>query len=102
TMETMQVGAFVQGRFEFDNGIDLSTGLRLDHHRFTDWNGKRYSDTGASVNGTVSYEFAEGYEVFAGASHTWLGYRFGEYALLHARTADLYTADNFEPSTARN
>ncbi|SMO83334.1 TonB-dependent receptor domain-containing protein [Paracoccus laeviglucosivorans] len=102
TMETMQIGAFVQGRFEFENGIDLSTGARVDHHRFTDWNGDRVSDTGASVNGALSYEFAEGYEVFAGASHTWLGYRFGEYALLHARSSDLYTASDFEPSTARN
>ena len=102
TMETMQIGAFAQGRFEFDNGIDLSTGLRLDHQRFTDWNGNRLSDTGASVNGTISYEFAEGYEVFAGASHTWLGHTFGEYALLHARSSDLYTAADFEPSTARN
>lgn len=102
TMETMQVGAFVQGRFEFDNGIDLSTGMRLDHHRFTDFGGGRHSDTGASVNGTLSYEFAEGYEVFAGASHTWLGYTFGEYALLHARGSDLYVADGYEPSTARN
>ncbi|REG57387.1 hemoglobin/transferrin/lactoferrin receptor protein [Paracoccus versutus] len=102
TMETMQIGAFVQGRFEFDNGIDLSTGARVDHHRFTDWNGERVSDTGASINGTISYEFAEGYEVFAGASHTWLGYKFGEYALLHARSSDLYVADDFEPSEARN
>lgn len=102
SLETMQIGAFVQGRFEFDNGIDLSTGLRLDHHRFTDWNGDKHNDTGASVNGTVSYEFAEGYEVFAGASHTWLGHTFGEYALLHARTADLYVADDYKASTARN
>ena len=102
TMETMQIGAFVQGRFEFDNGIDVSTGLRLDHHRFTDWTGERHSDTGASINGTVSYEFAEGYEVFAGASHTWSGYNFGEYALLHARTSDLYVENGFEPATARN
>lgn len=102
SMETMQIGAFVQGRFEFDNGIDLSTGLRLDHDRFTDWNGGRHSDTGASVNGTLSYEFAEGYEVFAGASHTWSGFTFGEYALLHARTADLYVADDYKASSARN
>ncbi|UXU75932.1 TonB-dependent receptor domain-containing protein [Paracoccus sp. SMMA_5] len=102
TMQTMQVGAFVQGRFEFDNGIDLSTGLRLDHHRYTDFNGGRHADTGASVNGTLSYEFAEGYEVFAGASHTWLGYTFGEYALLHARGSDLYVASDYEPSSARN
>lgn len=102
SLETMQIGAFVQGRFEFDNGIDLSTGLRLDHQRFTDWNGGKHNDTGASVNGTVSYEFAEGYEVFAGASHTWLGHTFGEYALLHARTADLYVADDYEASSARN
>ncbi|MCV2448423.1 TonB-dependent receptor domain-containing protein [Paracoccus sp. DMF] len=102
TMDTMQIGAFVQGRFEFDNGIDLSTGLRLDHQRFTDFNGGRHSDTGASVNGTVSYEFADGYEVFAGASHTWLGHRFGEYALLHARTSDLYVAEDYETSSARN
>mgnify|MGYP002714490463 FL=1 len=102
TMDTMQIGAFVQGRFEFDNGIDLSTGLRLDHHRYTDFNGNRHSDTGASVNGTVSYEFAEGFEVFAGASHTWLGYTFGEYALLHARSSDLYVADDYETSSARN
>ena len=102
TMDTMQIGAFVQGRFEFDNGIDLSTGLRLDQHRYTDFNGNRHSDTGASVNGTVSYEFAEGFEVFAGASHTWLGYTFGEYALLHARSSDLYVADDYETSSARN
>lgn len=102
TMETMQIGAFVQGRFEFDNGIDLSTGARVDNYRFTDFNGDRHSDTGASVNGTVSYEFAQGYEVFAGASHTWLGYRFGEYALLHARGSDLYVADDYKASSARN
>lgn len=102
SLETMQIGAFVQGRFEFDNSIDLSTGARIDHHRLTDWNGGRHSDTGASVNGTVSYEFAQGYEVFAGASHTWLGHTFGEYALLHARTADLYVADDYEASSARN
>ena len=102
SLETMQIGAFVQGRFEFDNGIDLSTGLRLDHQRFTDWNGGKHNDTGASVNGTLSYEFAEGYEVFAGASHTWLGHTFGEYALLHARTADLYVAEDYKASSARN
>ena len=102
SLETMQIGAFVQGRFEFDNGIDLSTGLRLDHHRFTDWNGGKHNDTGASVNGTLSYEFAEGYEVFAGASHTWLGHTFGEYALLHARAADLYVAEDYKASSARN
>lgn len=102
TMETMQIGAFVQGRFEFDNGIDLSTGARVDNVRFTDFNGGRHSDTGASVNGTLSYEFAQGYEVFAGASHTWLGYRFGEYALLHARSSDLYVADDYKASSARN
>ncbi|MDF3606376.1 TonB-dependent receptor [Paracoccus sp. DMF-8] len=102
SMETMQVGAFVQGRFEFDNGIDLSTGMRLDHHRFTDWNGDRHSDTGASVNGTVAYEFAEGFEVFAGGSRTWLGYNFGEYGLLHARTSDFAVADGFEAAEATN
>lgn len=102
TMETMQIGAYVQGRFEFDNGIDLSTGARVDHYRFTDFNGGRHSDTGASLNGTLSYEFAEGYEVFAGASRTWLGYKFGEYALLHARSSDLYVDDDYRTSSARN
>lgn len=101
TLETMQLGAFVQGRFEFDNGIDLSTGLRFDHQRFTDWNGERHTDSGTSVNGTVSYEFAEGYEVFAGASRTWSGYDIGQYAYLHARDA-IVVADDFEPATARN
>ncbi|WP_415392349.1 TonB-dependent receptor domain-containing protein [Paracoccus sp. SJTW-4] len=102
SIETMQIGAFVQGRFEFDNGIDLSTGLRLDHHRFTDWNGARHTDSGASVNGTVAYEFAEGYEVFGGASRTWLGYSIGEYGLLHAREADFGVDPDFEPATATN
>lgn len=101
TLETMQLGAFVQGRFEFDNGIDLSTGLRFDHQRFTDWKGERHTDSGASVNGTVSYEFAQGYEVFAGASRTWSGYDIGQYAYLHARDA-IVVADDFEPATARN
>lgn len=102
TTETMQVGAFVQGRFAFDNGIDLSTGARLDHHRFTDWNGERRSDSGASLNATIAYEFAPGYEVFAGASRTWLGYDIGEYGYLHARDSSTVTAPGYEPATARN
>ena len=102
SMETMQIGAFAQGRFEFDNGIDLSTGLRLDHHRFTDWNGDRLTDTGASANSTVSYEFAEGYEIFAGGSRTWLGYDIGEYGLLHARDSGFGVAQNYEPASATN
>lgn len=102
TLETMQIGAFVQGRFEFDNGIDVSTGMRLDHQRFTDWNGEQRSDTGASVNATTSYEFAEGYEIFAGASQTWLGYDIGEYGLLHARDEAFSTAADYEPAEATN
>lgn len=102
TLETAQVGAFVQGRFEFANGIDLSTGARIDHHRFTDWNGVRKTDSGASVNGTISYEFAPGYEVFAGASSTWMGYDIGEYGYLHARDSSIVTASDFEPATAKN
>lgn len=102
TTETMQVGAFVQGRFEFQNGIDLSTGARVDHQRYTDWNGLRKTDSGLSVNGTVAYEFAPGYEVFAGASHTWLGYDIGEYGYLHARDSATVTSPDYEPATARN
>lgn len=102
TAETMQIGAYVQGRFEFDNGIDLSTGLRLDHQRFTDWDNNRFSDTGASANATVAYEFAQGFEVFAGGSHTWLGYQVGEFGLLHARDEAFTTASNYEPATATN
>ncbi|SET46553.1 TonB-dependent receptor [Paracoccus homiensis] len=101
-LETMQAGAFVQGRFEFANGIRLSTGGRLDAHRFSDWTGDRRSDTGASVNATIAYEFAPGYEVFAGASRTWLGYDLGEYGYLHARDSSTVTADGFEPATAKN
>lgn len=102
TTETMQVGAFVQGRFAFDNGIDLSTGARVDHHRFTDWNGMRKSDSGASVNATIAYEFAPGYQVFAGASRNWLGYDIGEYGYLHARDSSAVTDPGYEPATARN
>ncbi len=101
-VDTTQIGAFVQGRFEFENGIDLSTGMRLDHHRYTDWNNEEYSDSGASVNATVSYEFAEGFEVFAGGSHTWLGYDLGEYGLLHARNDAFATDPDFEASKATN
>ncbi|MCT4333278.1 TonB-dependent receptor [Paracoccus sp. YLB-12] len=102
TTETMQVGAFVQGRFEFQNGIDLSTGARVDHHRYTDWNGLRKADSGVSVNGTVAYEVSPGYEVFAGASRTWLGYDIGEYGYLHARDSSTFTSPDYEPATATN
>lgn len=102
TAETMQVGAFAQARMEFENGIDLSTGVRFDHQRFTDWDNQRLSDSGVSANATLAYEFAPGYEVFAGGSHTWLGYEIGEFALLHARETSFKTADDFEPSEATN
>ncbi len=101
-VNTAQIGAFVQGRVEFANGIDLSTGMRLDRHRFEGWNDNSFSDSGASANATVSYEFLPGYEVFAGASNTWLGYDIGEYGLLHARD-DTFTADpDFDAAKARN
>lgn len=102
TLQTMQVGVFVQGRFEFDNGIDISTGARLDNQSFTDWNSERFTATGPSVNGTVSYEFAQGYEVFAGASQTWMGYDLGEYGYLHARPSTMVTDPGYQPVTARN
>lgn len=102
TLSTTQIGAFVQGRLSFANGIDVSTGMRLDSQSFTDWNGERRSDTGASVNATVAYEFAEGYEVFAGGSQTWLGYDIGEYGLLHARDEFFATSPNFDPAEATN
>lgn len=102
TLQTMQVGVFVQGRFEFDNGIDISTGARLDNQSFTDWNSQRFTATGPSVNGTVSYEFAQGYEVFAGASQTWMGYDLGEYGYLHARPSTMVTDPGYQPATARN
>lgn len=102
TLQTMQVGVFVQGRFEFDNGIDISTGARLDNQSFTDWNSERFTATGPSVNGTVSYEFAQGYEVFAGASQTWMGYDLGEYGYLHARPSTMVTDPGYQPATARN
>lgn len=96
---TMQAGAFVQGRFEFGNGVDLSTGLRWDHMRFTDWNNDRFTDSGASANATLSYRLTEGVELFAGASRSWMGYDVGEYGLLHARNAAFATDPDYKPAT---
>ena len=99
---TRQVGAFVQGRLEFDNGIDLSTGMRFDHQRFEDWNNERFTSSGASANATVSYRINQTFEVFAGASHTWMGYDIGEYGLLHARNDAFITDPDYEAATAKN
>lgn len=95
---TMQAGAFVQGRFEFASGFDLSTGLRYDHHRFTDWTGARFTDSGASANATLSYRVNEMFEVYAGASRSWMGFDIGEYGLLHARSAGFATDPDFRPA----
>lgn len=101
-MSTFQVGAFAQGRFEFANGFDLSTGLRYDHHRLTDWNSERFTGSGASANATLSYRINDMFEIFAGASHTWMGYDVGEYGLLHARNPAFMTDPDYEPATAQN
>lgn len=97
---TMQVGAFAQARLEFANGFDLSTGLRYDHQRFTDWNNQRFTDNGASANATLSYRFNDTFEVFAGASRSWMGFDVGEYGLLHARNAAFATDPGYEPAEA--
>ncbi len=99
---TTQIGVFTQGRFDFNNGVTLSTGFRFDGHRFTDWNGERISDSGASANATIAYRFNESVEVFAGASKTWLGYMIGDYAYLHARNDSFYTSPDFKPAEAKN
>ena len=99
---TTQIGAFAQGRFEFDNGVNLSTGARYDAHRFTDWDGNRFSDSGASVNGTVAYALNDNLEFFAGASRTWLGYVIGDYGYVHARTNAFITDPSFTTGDAEN
>lgn len=99
---TTQAGIFTQGRFDFDNGFKISTGARYDYHQFDDWDSNRFSDSGGSVNATVSYRFNEHVEVFAGASRTWLGYVIGDYGYVHARTNAFYTDPNFSTGTAKN
>lgn len=99
---TQQIGMFTQGRFEFDNGISISTGARYDYSRFADWDDEVFSDSGASVNGTLSYKFNDHVEVFAGASRTWLGYVIGDYGYIHARNNDFYTDPDFSTGRARN
>jgi hemoglobin/transferrin/lactoferrin receptor protein len=99
---TFQAGAFTQGRFEFDNGISLSSGARYDVHIFEDWDNKQFSDSGGSINGTISYKFNDHVEIFAGASHTWLGYVIGDYAYVHARNDGFITDPNFGGGTAQN
>lgn len=99
---TTQFGVFTQGRFEFDNGFNVSTGARYDTHRFEDWDNKRFSDGGVSLNGTVAYKFSDSFEVFAGASRTWLGYALRDYGYLHARNAAFYTDPAFDTASARN
>ncbi len=99
---TTQIGAFVQGRFEFDNGFNLSTGARLDASRFTDWDGNRFSDTGASYNATLAYKVNENLEFFTGASKTWLGYALGDYGYVHARTDAFYTDPSFSAAESEN
>lgn len=99
---TQQIGLFAQGRFEFENGLSLSTGARLDRHRFDDWNAKRFSDTGASLNATLAYRLNDTVEIFAGASDTWLGYVVGDYGYLHARVKDFQSAPDLKPGSAKN
>ncbi|WP_434287934.1 TonB-dependent receptor domain-containing protein [Celeribacter sp. SCSIO 80788] len=99
-MSTTQLGAFAQGRFAFANGIDLSAGLRADYHELEDMDGQTFEDAGLSANATLSYEFAPGFEIFAGGSRTWLGYDVGEYGLLHA--ADYSIDEDYEAGTSTN
>jgi hemoglobin/transferrin/lactoferrin receptor protein len=99
---TSQIGIYTQGRFDFGNNLTLSTGARYDASRFTDWDGERFSDTGGSVNGTLAYKFSEGFEVFAGASSTYLGYVIGDYGYVHARTNSFYTDPDFGTGRSQN
>lgn len=100
--DTFQLGAYAQGRFEFDNGFKLSTGGRLDRHRFTDWDDKDFTSSGLSGNVTAAYAFNDNIEVFAGASTTWLGYVLGDYAYVHARDNSFITDPDFDPARAQN
>ncbi|PZX09436.1 TonB-dependent receptor domain-containing protein [Celeribacter halophilus] len=100
-LSTTQLGAYAQARLEFGR-FDISTGARYDFHRFEDWNGERFSDSGGSANATVSYEVVDRVELFAGGSETWLGYNVGEYGFLHARDDPYYTDPDFETAKSRN
>lgn len=99
---TTQIGIYGQGRFEFANGFSLSTGARFDAHRFTDWDGERFSDTGASANATLTYRVNDNLEFFAGASRTYLGYVIGDYGYIHARDNAFYTDPDFSTGKAEN
>ncbi len=99
-LSSTQVGAFAQARFAFANGFDISTGLRADYNKLEDMDGNTFEDTGLSTNATISYEFAPGFEVFAGGSQTWLGFDVGEYGLMHATDYDFATG--YEAATSTN
>lgn len=99
---TTQLGVYAQGRFDFENGFSLSTGMRYDSHRFTDWNGERFSDSGASTNATLAYKINDNIELFAGASRTFLGYVIADYGYVHARDSSFYTEPDFDTGSSKN
>lgn len=82
---TRQTGVFVQGDFDLGRGFGLSAGIRADKQRFDAMDGQSFDNSGLSANATLTYEVADGVQVFASAGRSWMGLEQGEMALFHAR-----------------
>lgn len=93
------IGAYVQGRFDLTEAFRISTGLRIDHQKFTGIDGTSYTNSGLSANLSADYDITDAVTISAGASRVWGGIALAESFLFD--TAWVYPA-SIEPATSEN
>ncbi len=93
------VGVFAQVRQDVGNRVSLSYGARYDWQNFEGADGSDFSDSGASVNGSVDFILNDNWTLNAGAASSWGGYELGEAALVNFST--LWNYDGFTTSRAQ-
>ncbi|KEJ88499.1 TonB-dependent receptor domain-containing protein [Sulfitobacter donghicola] len=80
------VGLFAQVRQDLGERVSLSYGARYDWQNFTAADGSEFSDSGASVNGSVDVVLNDNWTLNAGAASSWGGYELGEASLINFGT----------------
>ena len=100
TEKLRNIGVFAQVRQDLGARVSVSYGARYDWQDFDAADGTKFSDSGASVNGSIDVKLTDALTLNAGAASTWGGFELGEAALINFGTAWDYTG--LKPSRAKS
>ena len=94
------IGIYAQMRQDLNSRVSLSYGARVDSQRLTLADGRKFSDTGVSVNAQADVILSSSLTMNIGAAYSWGGYELSEASLINLGGAWTYGTPKASTSTS--